>query len=457
MTEPALKRVTVSDLVSQVVTRFSSRGIGGHVARGAGQTVLVTGTGAAISFGLQFVLARVLGVEAFGVYVVALSWLAMAQLFGKLELDTTAVRFVGSYVAAEQWGLLRGFLRTGRAVVLGGCLVLAIAGFIAIELAPGAISEKHPGLPASLLVICAMLPVMGLLLFEVAVLQGLQRYAQAQLPQNLIRPAVFAGLVLTLWATSAIRFTPRLALTLNMTGAVVALLITMRWRARMLPAAVHSARVEHDRPRWVRTALPLFSISLAQGVLSQQADILVVGLFLSVTDAGIYGAASTLTLPLIMAATSITFVAQPMIADLYGRGDPARLQSLVRAVTWVTVAVVVPIGAALMLGGGLLLRLGYGREFVSGHGVLVLLTLSQLVVAIVGALAGFLMTMTAHERPAAWIIGLSAMLYVVLAFLLTPRYGAIGTAGATLTSTTVRAIALSTYVRRVMGLRVPAL
>lgn len=438
------------------VERFGRPGIAGNVARGAMQTVIVTGLGAGVAFAMQFVLARALGVESYGVYLVALGWLTMAQIFGKLELDTTAVRFVGSYSAAGEWGLLRGFLRTGRTVVLAACCSLGLIGAVAITLTSPAISAEHPGLPDSLLVACVMLPVMGWLLFECAVLQGFQKYAYSQLPQNLIRPLVFAGLVLAFAMLSSTRFTPALALMLNLAGALVALATTIRWRVRMLPEKVRTAVAAYDKKGWRRTATPLYAISVAQGVLSQQADIIVVSLFLGVTDAGIYGAASTLTLPLIMSATAITFVAQPMIADMYSSAAPARLQSLVRAVTWLTIGVVVPIGVVLIGGGRFLLAL-FGPEFAAGHAVLVLLTLSQLVVAIVGGIAGFLMTMTAHERPAARIIILSALLYIALAFLLTPRFGALGTASATLASTSVRALALSMYVWRVMRLRVPAL
>ena len=443
-------------ILGPILERFRRPGIAGNVARGAAQTVVVTGLGAGIGFVMQFVLARVLGVDAYGVYLTALSWLTIGQIFGKFELDTTAVRFVGSYSGAGEWGLLRGFLSTGRSVVLTACTSLGLLGAVAVFLMSDVISAKHPGLRDSLLVVCAMLPVMGWLLFECAVLQGFQKYAYSQLPQNLIRPLGFAALVLVFGLQPGVTFTPSLALLLNMAGAIVALVVTVRWRKRMRPEQLRKAPRAFDKKTWQRTALPLYAISVSQGVLSQQADILVVGMFLGVADAGIYGAASTLTLPLIMAATAITFVAQPMIAELYATAARERLQSLIRAVTWLTIAVVLPIGLVLTLAGSVLLGF-FGPEFATGHAVLVVLTLSQLVVAIVGGPAGFLMTMTAHERPAAWIIGLSALLYIALAFLLTPRFGAMGTASATLIATSVRALSLSTYVWRVMRLRVPSL
>jgi O-antigen/teichoic acid export membrane protein len=64
--------------------------------------------------------------------------------------------------------------------------------------------------------------------------------------------------------------------------------------------------------------------------------------------------------------------------------------------------------------------------------------------------------MTAHEKEAAWIIGLSAALNLMLALILTPRFGPVGTASATFIAALARTIALKVYIGRAMGLKLPA-
>jgi O-antigen/teichoic acid export membrane protein len=286
------------------------------------------------------------------------------------------------------------------------------------------------------------------------VLQGFQRYAQAQFPLNVLRPLVFGTLILFGYFVARITMTPTLAVVFNLFSAFAALVVVFFWRRRAIPPEVRAARPEQDRRTWARTAYPLFTVSAGQVILSQQADIVVVGTMLSTADAGVYGAASQLTMPLVLAAASVTYVAQSIIADLYSR-DPARLQSLVRAVTWISTTVSVPLALLLILFGHQLLGL-YGPRFVHGYSVLVILTFAQLVVGLAGSLAGYLLTMTAHEREAAWIIGLTAALNLVLALVLTPLHGAIGTASATLIAAITRVLALRIYIRRAMGLRLPA-
>ena len=430
--------------------------MGGRVARGAFKSIMVAGSGAGVSFLVQIVLGRLLGTEAYGVYLLALGWLSVAQVAGKLEVDVISVRFVGSYVATARWGLLKGYLRSSRrAVVLASVIVALVMGAIVLGL-EGTLAAKHPDYQRTLLAACLLLPFLAVLVVEGATLQGFHQYARSQVPLNLVRPLAFGvtvAIIAVLWPQN---LSAPSAIGANLVGVVLALALVSYWRRRATPAEAKAATAEHDTATWVRTAYPLFAVTIAQVIISQQADVLVVGTYLDAAQAGIYGAASQLTLPLTMAVASVTFVAQPMISDLYSRNESRRLQTLIRVVTWASAALAVPIAAMLIFAGPWLLSL-WGDDFRAGHSVLIILTLAQLVIGLAGDLAGYMLTMTAHERAAAWIIGGSALVNIALALILTPLFGPIGTASATLVAATARAASLSIYIRRSMGFRLPSL
>ena len=445
----------MDEIIGMVRSRLSRERMGGRVARGSLQTILVNGTGAGASALVQIGLAQTLGSKsAFGTYLLVMGWLYLAQLFGKLELDVTSVRFIGSYVATERWGLLRGFLRTSHSVVLGMSTAIAVLAVPGILWFSDKLELKHHALPEALLVACALLPVATLLLLEGSVLQGFHRYLEAQLPLNLLRPIVFGLLLLVGVFVIGVKLTVPMAIGMNLVSAFAALCLALTWRRRAMPAEVRAAKPEYDKRTWARTAYPVFAVSLSQVVISQQADIIVVGVMLTTAQAAVYGAASQLTMPVTLAASSVTFVAQSIIADLYAR-EPARLQSLIRAVTWLSAALTIPIAAGLIVLGKPLLNL-YGEGYAAGYTILVILTIAQVVIGLVGSLAGYLLTMTAHEKEAAWIIGLSAALNLMLALILTPRFGPVGTASATLIAALARTIALKVYIGRAMGLKLPA-
>ena len=450
----ATRRSAVAQFVQGIRSRLSQERTGGRVARGSLQSILVNGTGAAASFLVQIMVARMLGIDGYGTYLLAMGWLAIAQLFAKLELDSTSVRFVGSYTATMRWSLLRGFLQSSRNAVLMTSIAIAALSAAGIFVFSDAISTKHPGLPGALLMACLLLPVVTRLVLEAAVLQGLQRYVEAQLPINLFRPLVFGLIVVVLTFIVGMTTTVPRTVGANLLSTILALAIATIWRRRAMPSELLAATPAHDRQLWARTAYPLFAVSLGQVILSQQTDVIVVGLMLTTSDAAIYGAASQLTMPLVLAASSVTYVAQPMIADMYAR-DPQRLQGLVRAVTWIATILAIPIAIALITVGPYLLRL-YGPSYTAGHSVLVILTAAQFVVGVVGSLAGFLMTMTAHEREAAQVIISTAVLNIVLALVLTPKFGSVGTASATLFAAVARTLALRFYIKREMGLSLPA-
>lgn len=434
--------------------RLSAEQIGGRLARGSGRTIFVNGTGAVLSFAVQIMVARMLHQDRFGTYLIAIGWLSVGLLFAKLELDSASVRFIGGYVATARWDLLRGYLQSARRAVSWASVVVALLGVALALLTTREVDAAHPGRRSALVVALVLLPVASRLALEASVLQGLQQYVRALVPFNIGRPVVFGAGAFVVWRMTG-GLEAAAAVGLNLLGAAVALAMTWHWSHSAQPPEVRSAAAAYDVPHWVRTSTPLFLMSVAQLIISQQADILIVGTMLTARDAATYGAASQLALPIGMAAASVTYVAQPMVADLYSRGELGRLRALVRATTWATTLIAIPAGVFLVLAGRWLLAL-YGDGFVEGHGVLMLLVGTQVIGAVVGTFAGHLLTMTAHERDAAWIIVSSAALNVVLAVVLTPRLGPIGTAAATLLTAVVRAIALSVRLRRTLGLLIPA-
>ena len=79
-------------------------------------TVKVLGAGAA--FGLQVVIARIIGVHQYGVYVYSITILTVLLLLATHGWDTATLRYVAAYRANAQWGLLRGLIALSRGMPL---------------------------------------------------------------------------------------------------------------------------------------------------------------------------------------------------------------------------------------------------------------------------------------------------------------------------------------------------
>jgi O-antigen/teichoic acid export membrane protein len=445
----------VLGFIRQLQRRVVGDGVGAVLASGAVRSTLVAVSGAGTSFAVQIALARAMGQAAFGAYALTLAFMNAVLLLAKLEIDTTGVRFVGSYTAQGRWGLLRGFIRDSRAATRITSITCALISAVIIYYGRDWLVAKHPALPMAMWVACALLPVTAVLVVDAAFLQGFRSYLSAQLAPNLLRPLLLGAIILGWWAVSTSALPPWAGVMSNLVASIGATIFATIMLRRVMPSAVGNAPIERDRGDWIRTASPLLLVSVAQLIISQQADLIVVGTITNARQVAAYSAASQLTIPISIVVNSVTFVAQAMIADLYARGDNRALQSLIRAVTRANVAVAAPVMLVMVLGGKLLLGL-FGPAYLAAYPVLIMLMGAQLVIALSGSLAGYLLTMTKHQNAAAWIIGGAAALNLALTLILTPRYGMIGTAAATLTAAVSRSLALTIFIRMKMGLNVPA-
>jgi O-antigen/teichoic acid export membrane protein len=197
----------------------------------------------------------------------------------------------------------------------------------------------------------------------------------------------------------------------------------------------------------------LIVISGTQVILSQQADVLIVGTFLETGQAAVYAAAIQLATLVGFGTTAILFLALPMIADFHAQHRVEDLQKLVFWTVRGSAVVAVPAFLVMAFAGNFLLS-WYGTGFTTGTAALRVLAFMNLVGAVIGGLAGFLMTMTGHERQAAVVMIGTAALNVLLWILLTPRFGIVGTASATAVAGVARTAILCSMVRRFLSVRV---
>lgn len=424
--------------------------VGATVARGAAWSLGINVVSMGLGFLVQLQLARALRPAEYGVYLVVLAWINLAMLAGKLEFDPCAVRYIGAYSGTARWSQLHGFIRRSHQIVL-------LASFGVAAIVAGVIMTFDGIVPRaqvnSYLVGCAILPVTSLLLLQFGCLQGLRQVVRAQTPNLVVRPLLF-GLALAVvvhgfgWQLLASQ-----ALVMQLLTASLALGLSAVFLRRSMPNDVHSAVPRYETSEWLRTSRGLMLIAGANLLLSSQADLLIIGAFFGTERAGVYGVASQFAALIGFGVTGVLFSTTPVISSLYAQGDDDGLQRLTTVATRLNVAVSLPILPVLVLFGHRLLGL-FGPGYVGGYPVLLLLSASVLLASTVGALSGFLLTMTGHQDDAGRVIVGSAVLNLVLTLVLTPKFGTIGTATATGIAGVVRACILSAIVWRRLGVSV---
>lgn len=421
--------------------------IRGPVARGALVSVFLTGVGTALAYPVQIFVSRTLGVHEYGVYSYVLAILNVAALVASLDLGGAALRFAGFYNASSSWSLLRGFLRTSRAITLALSALVAVGGALALYLMR---ERLEPSLVRALLAACILLVPACLLQLDLNLLQGLRRVYEVRVPNLFLRPL---GLMAALWLGTRFFGATRSAssaVLANAVGTVLALAVSVYYLHRAWPAPARHVASERRTGEWLRFSGTSLASSLLYMVLSQQSDVVVVGSVIGTTDAGLYSAAGQIASLVLFGVTTVNHFASPMMAEYQLRPRDPGLRALVRRLTLINLAVSLPLVVVLFLGGHLLLRT-FGREFGAAYPVLAVLLLAQTVNALWGALWGTLLTMTGFQKEAAAIVVVVAGLNLALTVYLTPRYGIVGAASATCAAVVVRGVLIAWIARSRLG------
>jgi O-antigen/teichoic acid export membrane protein len=427
--------------------RPSSGDLARLIVRGGAWSLLISATGAALSLSVHLVLARVLGGEEYGRYVFALAWMNVLLLVGKFELDTASVRFVGAYSGTDQWAFLRGFLKRSSQIVSMASVGIMTASAILIVVL---LDRFERGTALSFLAASLLLPVSAMAQLKASALQGFKQVARSQSPSLVVRPIVFVLTILLLHYGFQRTVSAPVAILLQFGATTVALVLTLWFLGRVMPRQVRQATEAFDTRYWIKTAAGLLVISGGQTILSTNADVLVVGSLLGPELAGRYGAASQLASAVSFGVSAISFIALPFIADLYARQAMRQLQTLIRHVARLALALSVPVLLVLIIGARPVLS-AFGPGFADASWLLILLGFDQLVGALFG-ISGYLLVMTGHQVTAARVIIGCAVLNLVLTFILTPLLGMMGAGLATTITTLVRSYLLVTRMRTALGL-----
>lgn len=429
--------------ISELIEKLKGGNVDAILIRGAGGSFLLKIAGIAIAFGVQILLARTLGKEQYGIFAYVISWLMVLILLGKLGIDTTLLRYAAAYRAKEEWGLLKGILKTGNIIAF----IASISIGIIIALVIFALGDRIANdLKMTFWIGCLVLPVMALVQLRQAIMRSMQKVILAVFPELIIQPVVMAVLmfILILSDRSLDAFS---AMILHFTAFVGALIVISRWTNRIVASETKDGREEIRLNEWTGVMLPLLMMS-GFNVINHRADIIMVGFFKGTTDAGIYSVAVHLSNFMVLGLTAINLIAAPLISHLYAQNKRKDLQRMASLSALGIAIFTVPAAIIMLFCGKWLLGLFGGEgDFIVGYDSLVFLVIGQSVNALTGSV-GYLLTMTGYQKEAAIVMGITALINIALNVILIPMMGIKGAAIATMISTIVWKFAMYVIVRR---------
>jgi O-antigen/teichoic acid export membrane protein len=389
----------------------------------SGSVLLVRVAGAGLGFAFNVALARVLGAGGLGVYHLSLTFALIASVVGRVGMDAALLKFAATSHAAGDAGRLAAVHRMGIGTALAGCGVVAAATFFSADwLAAKVYTDPAIAGPLRLMSL-ALVPFSLLSLYGELLKAGhhqvLSSFVQgAAVPLvSLLLLFLFSERIKDAGAAAGLY----LASTLLVCGTGYLI-----WRSQAL-----SGPTSFGSPvRWrdlLGTALPMYGSAMADVVMTF-SDVLILGMFVSASDVGIYTAAARTALLTRFLLLANSAVAAPRFAALHAAKDQDGLARLGVRSTLLTTLSSVPILLLFILFPQPILSV-FGAPFEAGAQVLVILTLGQFVNAATGPV-GYLLNMSAFHRIEGRIAVAGALMTVGLCFALIPSWGIAGAAAA---------------------------
>lgn len=413
---------------------------------GASWSFITSVCGTGLFFGAHVLIARLIGPKSYGHYFYTLTVINFLALFCKLGLDTAIVRFVPVYRAHSEWALLRGFHRRVKQVSL---LVSMSCSVVTAVVTLFIYNHIEGELAHTFMIACIVLPVNVLMEIFGSTLQALKRILFSQVPSEIIRPIVLASL--TFCSLSIIGLNPQAPtiMAIECISIVIALLASTYFVRNSLPSRTFEVEAKYRTRTWIKTAVPLLLISSSRIIL-KQSDIIMVGLFLGTTNAGVYGVASRVAMLLGFGLNAIQRIAAPMTSELYSQGKMKELQRMVSLAACGSVIFSILAAAIIITFGRFILGL-FGTTFVAGYVALLILLAGQFIGSFSG-ITGALMSMTGHQKQASQIALMSVVSNIFLNIVLIPVLGIIGAAVSTSIAIALWNISMLVYIRNKLGI-----
>jgi O-antigen/teichoic acid export membrane protein len=191
--------------------------------------------------------------------------------------------------------------------------------------------------------------------------------------------------------------------------------------------------VHFSWPDLLKSCKPLFVTALMNRAVLPWAPLLLLGIWASTDQVGIYGAASRVAMLVSFALATVNSALVPKLAELYSKGDMQQMARIARRSALFVTLLASPLFVAVIVGNHWVMGI-FGSGFREGGLVLAILAAGQLVNALTGSV-NHILIVTGHESVVRNVTVLAAVMMLLLCLWLAPLMGAVGVAMATATAT----------------------
>jgi O-antigen/teichoic acid export membrane protein len=411
--------------VSHVTGSHDSGRLIGRVGQGSVAAFIVYSLGVGLTYCSQLIIARIVGVETYGIYAYALAWMVVLTYFSTLGFEIGLLRFVPAYEAARDWSLLKGVIQYAHRRVFVVAMSVSVVGAVIVM-----VWQPDPDLRDTMLAGFPLVPLLALLFIRCSIVRSFGGVVCAIAPDRVVRDGVLIAFLMIFWALGWAVSAPRV-MTVTLLSATIGLACASLAFRHYRPSIINHIPLKYNAPAWRQAILPLVTLGAVEALMNRTGVILL-GWIVDTKNAGIYSLVFNIGLVVTLPRLAVNTLFAPTISSMFARNEKQAMQELVtHAAVWMLLAGFCIGGVLFVVAEPLLAWFGPGYEM--GVSALRILLLGQMLAAAAGSQL-FIMTMTGQERAAAVLLTACAALNAFGSAALIAVFGIEGAAiGATAT------------------------
>ena len=357
------------------------------------------------------------------------SFLAIALVPALLGFQTSLLRMIPEYLGKHSTAAALRVYRKSFFMMLAGSAVVASIAYVSSGLISIYVFKK-PEVRFLLNLAALFLVFNAITSFNQSAIRAFKDVRYFSLI-SVLRPVISILILITLLYCMNSIFSPVYAV---LGASFVLSFLSFLFFRKVIPysnAKAVSVDASVSISKIFRISFPMLLTAVIWIVIAQ-TDIIMLGMYSSVSSVGIYAIVVKLALLTSFIIGSINTVVAPSFSEFYYSKNIEKLKQIVagstRLVFWSTLL----LGLFLVVFGKPILGL-FGEEFVIGYWALCLLMFGRLVAASCGSV-GYLMNMTGYQKAVSIVLFAGGLLNIVLNYILIPRYGINGAAFASMFS-----------------------
>jgi O-antigen/teichoic acid export membrane protein len=411
-----------------------------ELLKGSSLSLVIKIGGVAASYVLSLLISMRYGAKGFGIYSLSLTVLWVLGLTGLMGFNLAVLRFIPQFISEDNLHKIKVLYKDILQLTAPISLFLSIFLYI-FSYKIAVVVFNDDSLFIAFRMISFLIPLFVINQINIEVMRAFKHIKLSEYLRNLNVPLfnilffVFINLLVISYYTAVLSYC---------FAILISFLLSVYFVGRKLRSIPQKKGGYLSKKELLRISFPMM-VTGFMNLIMGNIDTIMLGIFSSTENVGIYNIAFKVASLMIFSLTAINTIVAPMFSELYWSNKMVDLKKVVKFSSKLMFWTSAPLFVVLVVFPEFVLGL-FGNEFEIGKNALIILAIGQFINAVSGSV-GFLLNMTGKQHIFRNIFLIATLINLILNFILIPKYGIVGAAIATMTSVVAWNIVSVIYIK----------